>query len=105
MGIYGKAKTVLQQSIDIYKRYPKYQGESAQPLGVLSTVHRDLGEYKTACSLMEKSLELYKSHEQHHMWTIMIGLCLGSSYTSIGDPKKGQKKGVKKTKQSIKRRK
>lgn len=89
-GIYGKAKTVLQQSIDIYKRHPKYQGESAQPLGVLSTVHRDLGEYKAACSLMEKSLELYKSHEQHHMWTIMIGLCLGSSYTSIGDPQKGQ---------------
>jgi tetratricopeptide (TPR) repeat protein len=89
-GSYGKAKTVLQQSIDIYKQHPHYFEESAQPLGVLSTICRDLGEYKAARDLMEKSLSLYKEQNKYLMWYIGISLCLGSTYTALGDPQKAQ---------------
>jgi tetratricopeptide (TPR) repeat protein/DNA-binding CsgD family transcriptional regulator len=87
VGHYEKAKSLLEQSIEIYKKHPNYT-RKAKALGYLGVVYRDLGDYQKAKNYLEQSLDLHQKYSRNqigHAWALAH---LGILYVAIGDYKK-----------------
>jgi len=88
-GDYEKAKSLLEQSLLIYKRNPN-DIRSSKALGYLGTVYRDLGNYQKAKLLLEQSLLLYEKHSEKHIGHAWILAHLGNIHMILGDYQKAR---------------
>jgi len=88
-GDYEKAKSLLEQSLMIYKTKP-HDMRSAKALGYLGSVYRDLGDYKKAKVLFEQSLLLYEQYPENHIGHAWALVHLGNIHMILGDYKKAK---------------
>ena len=89
IGDYEKAKTLLEQSLVIYKKYPNYV-KNARALGYLGVVYRDLGDYKKAKVLLEESLVIHEKYSENHIGHAWVLAHLGDIYMILGKNEKAK---------------
>ena len=88
-GDYEKAKSLLEQSLMVYKTNPN-DIRSAKALGYLGAVYRDLGDYKKTKALFEQSLLLYEKYSKNNIGHAWVLAHLGNIHMILGDYKKAK---------------
>ncbi len=86
-GDYDKAKTLLEESLSIYRNhFPKDHEQLSRILAHLGAVYRHVGDFKKSTDLLEESIALYdeQSMDDHPdcAWALVH---LGNSYREMGD--------------------
>jgi tetratricopeptide (TPR) repeat protein/DNA-binding CsgD family transcriptional regulator len=89
LGDYERAKTLLEQSLDICKESPD-DLRRAKAFGYLGAVYRDLGEYKKARDFFEKSLVIYEEQTPNSIGHAWILAHSGNIRLILGDYEKAK---------------
>lgn len=85
LGLFDKAKSVLEKSLKIYKTHPEHPTYTARALSYLGIVYRHLDQYEGARLLLEQSFDLYKKNAEYHVGNARTLAYLGIIYRELGD--------------------
>ncbi|OJW54595.1 MAG: hypothetical protein BGO67_02730 [Alphaproteobacteria bacterium 41-28] len=91
LGNFKKAKSLLEQSVRIYKQQARNDEGFARALGYLGHLYRLLGNYKEAENLLKQSLQIYTKHLPENSIPIARTLThLGITYRESGSYEKAK---------------
>jgi len=85
LGEYSDARSKLEQSIKIYKKYPECKVEIANTLTHLGIVYRMLGQYRKAEALFTQGLSIYEKLPNQEENIATTSMYLGVVYMKLGE--------------------
>lgn len=87
---FDKAKSLLEQSLEIYNKHSKNHVGMARAAGYLGIVYRGLGNFEKAKRLLEQSLVIYNKHSENYIGTAWALAHLGWVYRALGNFEKAK---------------